>query len=165
MTFKKDTFVAKYCIAGIIVMAACMLFILGVLLTARVFEYIVLIIPIAGILEIVLLTIVWLENNSALIVTEEGIELKSKIYGTKYIAWTECNLIGIYGYYYGLRANLVFSTEKYICYSPRDCYQYAKRNYKKIIVAGYTPELFAAVEKYAPANLVSNCKFLMTSQK
>lgn len=168
MTFKKNAFVAKVCLVGIIYMFAGMLFVLCTVLSIKDISldvYIVLsIFAGLGIFEIVGLTILMIHHNSELTVTKDGIELKSKICGTKYIDWKTCNFIGVYGYYFGLRGNLVFSEENFICYSQRECSKYATKNRKKKILAGYTPELFAAVEKYAPAHLVSSCKALFSQQ-
>lgn len=168
MTFKKNAFVAKICLVGMLYIFAGMLFVLCTVLSVKDVSldvYIVLSVFVGlGIVEIVGLTILMIEHNSKLTVTKDGIELKSKISGTKYIDWKTCNFIGVYGYYFGLRGNLVFSEENFICYSQRECSKYATQNHKKIILAGYTPELFAAVEKNAPAHLVSGCKALFSRQ-
>lgn len=115
-----------------------------------------------ALLDLVGTVILVLDNKSTLIVSESGVEMKSRIRKPRYIRWEDCGFIGIYGYYYGMQGILVFSTERYICYSLKDCRRFANKNRRSVITVGYTPELFAAVEKHAPAHLVNGCRSLFS---
>ncbi len=175
MTFKKNAFLAKVCVVGIIYCSV--LFIPFILLMVflclsnnpSVSMYIALgIFSGLSVFSIMYLAVVFVDSNSEVLVTKEGIELRSKIARispVRYMRWEECGFIGVYGYYYGLRANLFLSKERYICYSPSECARYvrhATKKRKEIILLDCTPELWAAVEKYAPEHLVRGCKSLFS---
>lgn len=103
--------------------------------------------------------------NSEVVFSEEGILVKSHRSKSKYLAWRDCGLIGIYGYCYGLRGMLFFSSENYICYTQTDCQKFFNKHHKTAISMAYTQEVFAAVEKFAPPHCVSNLKILLREQK
>jgi len=165
MTFKKNAFLVSICKVAIAFFSIFL--ILSVILACALgisHPVSVVFLGIGGmsLFEIILVMGFLLENNRTLIVSEDGIELRSKVNKTKYISWDECGFIGVFGYYFGACGNLVFSKKKYICYSQNECSRYADKHRKEVILAGYTPELFAALEQYAPAHLVSGCKALMS---
>ena len=168
MSFKKNPFLVTY---GYI---ACVMMLLGVVLflgaaiaaardpdtgtgTVIVFLFFSLfgLVTFAG--TIYLIT----DCNSKVYFSEEGITTTSRLCKLKTIAWSDCRLIGLFGFYYGLRGILFFSTENLVCLTQADCHKAFKKHSKTAISLQYTPEVFAAVEQYAPPHLVSRVKMLM----
>lgn len=169
MIFQKNRFLADTCIFASVLLSAILvglsLLLFSVETPDMALTVFVVFFSILAVFDLACTVTIALENKSTVVVSENGIQIKSRIKKQKCISWEECNFIGIYGYYYGMQGILVFSTAKNICYSLRDCRRFANKNRKSIITVGYTPEFFAAVEKYAPAHLVRNCKALFPTQK
>lgn len=168
MIFQKNRFLANTCMFASVLIIAILGGLAFLPFTVETSDlsltFFVVSFSILAIFALLCTVTITLDNNSTVVISEDGIQIKSRIRKHKYISWEECGFIGIYGYYYGMQGVLVFSTEKYTCYSLRDCRRFANKNRKSIIMVGYTPEFFAAVEKYAPTHLVSGCKALFPRQ-
>lgn len=159
--YKKNAFAAKMCMLGLIVYGIIFVLI-GSLVAYTIDPHEIPYVLPLGIMCVLLLAILlfyYIDFNSHVQITEQGITLTSKLSGTKKLYWSECNFIGIWGYNFGAGGILAFSKKHYSCQSQQECMRYAKK--KPNLLIAYTPEVFSAVERHAPPHLVSRVKLLM----
>ena len=99
-----------------------------------------------------------IDNNRKVVISTGGITMVAT---SKTLLWDDCRAIGIFGYYYGMKGTLFFSPTRCIFSTQNSCRTFYNKHYKEIISIAYTPEVFAAIEKFAPPHLVNSVKILM----
>lgn len=165
MSFRRNALCARASMAAIVVYGVLGAFLAGLLIAVDdpPTELTVFVVGMIGAFIVLSagLAVLIREGNSELVVSGEGVELRFRVRGTKRIDWADCGTIGVYGGYYGTVGVLVFSHQRQVFRTQQECRRFAKKHDKELITALYTPELFAAVEQYAPQNLVSGCRMLM----
>lgn len=155
----------EFGIIGIILMAAGAVFFSVIMLTAKNVPAAVLVFPLGCAAVCAVLCVLTVENSSPVVIDEEGIRVQTRLSGERRISWENCGAIGIYGFYYGLFGMMVFSEERRTFSSTKECRKYCARHGKTAIQMQYTAKVMEAVEKYAPAHLVGECKRLIPNQE
>ncbi len=164
MKFKQNALISKMCCIGAIVYSILtLIFAVLISMSENIQDSLLVLFKIAGSLMVCIIVVMIcfaIEYASEVIISPEGVLLNSRFHGAKMIKWGDCHSIGILGYNYGSNGTLVFSREKQIYSSQRDCCQSVRKD-KSAILVNYTPQLFDAVQRFAPRCLLSQCNHLM----
>lgn len=163
MTFHKDFYRMKVsivacvsCILGAALFFAAAFFSKKSVSTDHVTPIIFLCFALFGLIVSTGCVFLAIDNSRKVLISTDGIATT-----TKTLRWDDCGSIGVFGYYYGMKGTLFFSPTRCIFPTQNSCRAFYNKHYKEVISVAYTPEVFAAIEEFAPPHLTNSAKILM----